>query len=284
MGRTVVATVLTVLFTGACTARPHPALPASERGRSDLIAAAEQVLVNRCLRARGAAGPPPRQKVLFGTGHAELSVTLTTGHTVRAHTDGCLTQAHRHLYGDQPRWFHAQVTINNLRPEAQALLREDAGYRAALARRAACDDHDTACVRASGLEALQTRLEPARLDQVRSAHRNDITACTPSPIRKAMPPHDHPEPAHLRRRGLPSPHRQPRRRCTGRRGRLPPAAISAPGNTTTSRVSGRTGTMTTAGGRDTSPTPSPPGPTTPSSDRGSPPTCRSSKTRGRAAP
>ncbi|MEU0737697.1 hypothetical protein ABZ509_36375, partial [Streptomyces lavendulocolor] len=81
----------------ACTARPHPALPASEQGRSDLIATGQQVLVNRCLHARGAAGPPPRQEVLFGTGPAELSITLATGHTVRAHTDGCLAEAHRYL-------------------------------------------------------------------------------------------------------------------------------------------------------------------------------------------
>lgn len=175
MGRTVVAAALAVLLAAACAARPRPALPASERGRSDLIATAQQLLVNRCLHARGAAGPPPRQEVLFGTGPAELSITLTTGYTVRAHTDGCLAEAHRYLYGDQERWFHAEVTVNNLRPEAQALLREDADYRAALARRAACDDHDSACIRASGLQALRIRLEPARLAQVRAAHRDDLT-------------------------------------------------------------------------------------------------------------
>lgn len=110
---TVVAATLTVLLAGACTARPRPALPAPEKGRSDLIATAQQVLVNRCLHARGAAGPPPRQEMLFGAGPAELSITLTTGYTVRAHTDGCLAEAHRYLYGNQKRWFHAQVTVNN---------------------------------------------------------------------------------------------------------------------------------------------------------------------------
>ncbi|MFF8610717.1 hypothetical protein ACF06X_32955 [Streptomyces sp. NPDC015346] len=173
-GRALVAVALTVLFAGACTARPRPALPASEQGRSDLIASAEQVLVDQCLHARGAAGPPPRQEVLFGTGPAELSITLATGYTVRAHTDGCLAEAHRYLYGDQKRWFNAQVTVNNLRPAAHALLREDPAYRAALARRAACEDHDTSCI-ASGLEALRARLEPARLAQVRAAHRDEIT-------------------------------------------------------------------------------------------------------------
>ncbi|MFF8659762.1 hypothetical protein [Streptomyces huasconensis] len=169
-GRAVVAAALTLLLAAACTTRPQPELPASERSRSDLIATAQQVLVDQCLHARGAAGPPPRQKVLFGTGPAELSITLATGYTVRAHTDGCLAKAHRYLYGNQKRWFHAQVTVNNLRPEAQALLREDADYRAAHARRAACDDQDSACIRASGLKALR-----ARLAQVRAAHRDDIT-------------------------------------------------------------------------------------------------------------
>ncbi|MFI8910405.1 hypothetical protein ACIGW4_02085 [Streptomyces sp. NPDC053513] len=175
-GRAAVAVMLTALLTGACTAeRPHRALPVSEQGRSDLIHAAEQVLVGRCLRACGAAGPPPRQEVLFGTGPAELSIRLATGYTVRAHTDGCLAEAQRYLYGDQARWFRAEVTVNNLRPEARAALREDAAYRAALARRDACADHDTACVRASGLEQLRTKLEPARLARVRAAHRDDLT-------------------------------------------------------------------------------------------------------------
>ncbi|MEV4949760.1 hypothetical protein [Streptomyces sp. NPDC053755] len=175
VSRTVVAATVTALLAGACSAGPSPALPASEKGRSDLIATAQQALVGRCLHARGAAGPPPRQEVLFGAGPAELSITLATGHTVRAHTDGCLAEAHRYLYGDQERWFRAQVTVNNLRPEAQARLRADPGYRAALARRASCGDHDTACVRASGVEPLRDRLEPARLAQVRAAHREEIT-------------------------------------------------------------------------------------------------------------
>ncbi|WP_344328160.1 hypothetical protein, partial [Streptomyces macrosporus] len=204
VGRTVVAVALTVLLAGACTARPRAALPASEQGRTDLIAAAQQILVNQCLKARGAAGPPPRQEVLFGTGPAELSVTLATGYTVRAHTDGCLAEAHRYLYGEQERWFHAQVAVNNLRPEAQARLREDPAYRAALARRAACDDHDTGCIRASGLQRLRDRLEPVRLAQVRAAHRDDIEtynrlrdravqraagllAARPTPYRKGNP-------------------------------------------------------------------------------------------------
>ncbi|MFJ9644072.1 hypothetical protein ACWEPM_16860 [Streptomyces sp. NPDC004244] len=174
-GRTAAGLVLAALCASACTAPPPPAPPTSEQGRSDLIKAAQQVLVERCLTARGAAGPPPREDVLFGAEPAELSVTLATGHTVRTHTDGCLAEAHRFLYGDQARWFRAEVTVNNLRPEAEARLGADPAYREALARRAACADQQADCVRASGLEELRGRLEPARLAEVRAAHREELT-------------------------------------------------------------------------------------------------------------
>lgn len=166
--------MLAVLCAGGCAVSHRPELPTSEPARIDLIKAAQQLLVNRCLTARGAAGPPPREDALFGTDPAELSVALATGHTVRTHTDGCLAEAHRFLYGDQARWFRTEVTVNNLRAEAQARLAEDPGYRAALARRAACDDQDAACIGASGLQELRDRLEPARLAEVRTAHRADI--------------------------------------------------------------------------------------------------------------
>lgn len=169
------AGVLTVLLAGGCAGPPPPVLPTSEQARGDLIRAAQQVLVDRCMTARGAAGPSAsREAALFGTAPAELEVTLATGHTVRTHTDGCLAQAHRYLYGDQARWFRAEVTVNNLRPEAQARLKEDPRYRAALARRAACREEDTRCARKSGLGDLRARLEPARLAAVRAAHRDDI--------------------------------------------------------------------------------------------------------------
>ncbi|MFJ4277042.1 hypothetical protein [Streptomyces massasporeus] len=64
--------------------------------------------------------------------------------------------------------------LNNLRPEAQARLKDDPRSRAALARRAACPDKDTACARESGLDDVRARLEPARLADVRAAHRDDI--------------------------------------------------------------------------------------------------------------
>ncbi|MFC0052192.1 hypothetical protein [Streptomyces actinomycinicus] len=127
------------------------------------------------MTTRGAAGPPPDEKALFGTGPAQLSLTLATGYTVRTHTDGCLAQAQRFLYGDQARWFRAEVTVNNLRPEAEARLGKDPSYRAALARRAACPDKDTRCVRAGGLDELRARLEHAQLAEARAAHRKEIT-------------------------------------------------------------------------------------------------------------
>ncbi|MFD8227216.1 hypothetical protein ACFV16_23935 [Streptomyces massasporeus] len=174
-GRTVVAAVLTVLLAGGCSGPSQPALPTSEQARSELIKAAQQVLVDRCMTGRGAVGQSGSQEdALFGTDPAELEVTLATGYTVRTHTDGCLAQAHRHLYGDQARWFRAEVTVNNLRPEARARLEDDPRYRAALARRATCPDKDTRCARESGLGDVRARLEPARLAEVRAAHREDI--------------------------------------------------------------------------------------------------------------
>ncbi|WP_437074179.1 hypothetical protein [Streptomyces sp. enrichment culture] len=55
---------------------------------------------------------------MFGTGRAELSLTLPSGHTIRQHTDGCLARAQQRLYGDQERWFRASTTVNNLKSRA----------------------------------------------------------------------------------------------------------------------------------------------------------------------
>ncbi|WP_260610365.1 hypothetical protein, partial [Streptomyces sp. WAC06614] len=153
----------------------------------DVIKAATRTLTDACLTGRGLTPPRPggnmpagqeRQvaAALFGAGPAELSLTLPTGYTVRAHTDGCLAQAQRQLYGDQADWFRASVTVNNLRPLVQQRLGQDPAYAAALARRAACAEADTGCVRASGLPELRARLEPALLAEVRAAHRTEIAA------------------------------------------------------------------------------------------------------------
>ncbi|MBL1104412.1 hypothetical protein JK361_07320 [Streptomyces sp. 5-8] len=101
-----------------------------ELSPDDTIKAAQLYLTDRCLERQGLTPPRPggrrrseaeQQRVseaLFGSGPAELSVSLPTGYRVRAHTDGCLAAAQRSLYGDQRAWFHASTIVNNLKPEA----------------------------------------------------------------------------------------------------------------------------------------------------------------------
>ncbi|MHB9756306.1 hypothetical protein ACYBSK_18170 [Streptomyces sp. BYX5S] len=96
----------------------------------DTIRAATRSLTDRCLTRQGLTPPRPdrpatdraeEQRVaaaLFGRPPAELSLTLATGIAVRAHTDGCLAEAQRTLYGDQKRWFRVSTVVNNLKPEA----------------------------------------------------------------------------------------------------------------------------------------------------------------------
>ncbi|TGA93679.1 hypothetical protein [Streptomyces sp. MZ04] len=116
---------------------------------ADIIKAAQQQLTDRCLKRQGltppraeaprAATPATRdsreesQRVadaLFGAGRTELSLTLPTGYSVRAHTDGCLAAAQRTLYGDQRRWFEVSTIANNLKPEAAHRHRSLAWVRA----------------------------------------------------------------------------------------------------------------------------------------------------------
>lgn len=107
--------VLAALLT-ACTAPSSGHLPPD-----DTIKAATRRLTDDCLARRGITPDSGARRVsdaLFGTGPAELSLTLPTGFTVRAHTDGCLAAAQRRLYGDQDRWFRTSTVVNNLRPEA----------------------------------------------------------------------------------------------------------------------------------------------------------------------
>ncbi|MFD0418976.1 hypothetical protein [Streptomyces sp. NPDC127108] len=119
--------VLLALLAVGCAPRAErtPALPPD-----DMIKAAQQKLTDTCLTRKGLTPPRPgsrapstaeQQRVaraLFGTGRTELSLTLPTGHSVRAHTDGCLASAQRTLYGDQRRWFRVSTVVNNLKPEA----------------------------------------------------------------------------------------------------------------------------------------------------------------------
>ncbi|MFI1284225.1 hypothetical protein ACH4U5_26325 [Streptomyces sp. NPDC020858] len=123
------------LLTGCTAPAPGPAA-------DEVIKAATQRLTDTCLTRQGLTPPQDgrsaspaaeRQRIanaLFGTGPAELSVTLPTGYTVRAHTDGCLAAAQQRLYGDQPAWFRASVVVNNLQPEAAHTRRSLAEVRA----------------------------------------------------------------------------------------------------------------------------------------------------------
>ncbi|MFJ5548167.1 hypothetical protein [Streptomyces sp. NPDC093225] len=172
-----------LLLLAACGPPAAPPRPAPD----DLLKAATQRLTDACLAGRGltpprpgGTAPPGREEpvadALFGTGPTELALALPTGHTVRAHTDGCLARAQQQLYGDQAAWFRASVTVNNLRPLAEARLGEDPAYAAALARAKTCADDDAGCVRASGLPQLRARLAPALLAEVRAAHHEEIAA------------------------------------------------------------------------------------------------------------
>ncbi|MEU9187004.1 hypothetical protein AB0D14_21145 [Streptomyces sp. NPDC048484] len=212
--RALCAAVLVALTLGGCGAtttdaeRAGPTLPSGERERDDLIRAAQQVLVERCLTVRGlslertarerrkdGAGRERTrdedrrlQGALFGRGRPELSVTLPTGYTVKAHTDGCLAAAQRELYGDERRWFRTQVVVNNLRTEARQHLKRDPDYRAAHARWVRCaepaagarpDRPDPGvaaqCAHESGLDEVRARLEPVLLARVRAKRRDQLT-------------------------------------------------------------------------------------------------------------
>lgn len=206
--RALCAAALAALAVAGCATataqRATPPLPRTERDRDDLIDTAQQVLVDRCLARQGltlrhAPDAPDAQGTrdtadrrlqgaLFGRGRPELSVTLATGYTVTAHTDGCLAAAQRDLYGDQRLWFRTRVVVNNLRAEAQQRMKHDPDYRAATVRWTRCvtpahgprpgrpDPAVSArCGRESGLTRLRARLEPALLARVRAERRGQLT-------------------------------------------------------------------------------------------------------------
>ncbi|MGW0711021.1 hypothetical protein ACWD4G_34555 [Streptomyces sp. NPDC002643] len=129
--------LLLLPLTGCTTTTVPPDL-----SPDDVIKVATQRLTDDCLLRQGLTPPRPGQSpppgderervdaALFGAGRPELSLRLTTGHVVSAHTDGCLAAAQRRLYGDQRRWFRASVVVNNLRPEAAHTHRTLAEVRA----------------------------------------------------------------------------------------------------------------------------------------------------------
>ncbi|MFE7601480.1 hypothetical protein [Streptomyces sp. NPDC057494] len=199
--RVLLAAAASLLLAGCTTVGPAgpapPGVPASRAAQDELLKAAEHRLVVDCLDARGltlAARPraPDEdrafQAALFGAEPRELSVTLATGATVTANDDGCLATARHRLYGDQRQWFRAQVTVDNLRAEAQARMRSDPAHRAALARWTRCasppgpprsDRPDPVvaarCARETGLDDIRTRLEAAELVTVRTLRRDELT-------------------------------------------------------------------------------------------------------------
>ncbi|MFG2987290.1 hypothetical protein ACGFYQ_39670 [Streptomyces sp. NPDC048258] len=184
------------------TAPPHREIPVGEQAQDDLIKSAQLALVTRCLSGQGLTVPSLRQRpkaataedkqfqaAYFGTDPRELSFSLPTGYTVTANTDGCLANAQRFLYGDQKRWFEAEVAVNNLRAEAQARMATHPDYRAAMARWKRCAGHlsgtrpdhpDPAvtnrCNRESGLTEVESRLESTLLAKVRTERREQLTA------------------------------------------------------------------------------------------------------------
>ncbi|MFE0171933.1 hypothetical protein ACFWZ2_06420 [Streptomyces sp. NPDC059002] len=133
-----------LLLTGGCAPAPAPTRPPMRP--DDLIKAAQQRLTDRCLTHQGLTPPRAGQRpgatraarrqdrrvsdALFGAGRTELSLTLPTGYSVRAHTDGCLATAQQTLYGDQRRWFQVSTVVNNLKPEAAHRDRSLASVRA----------------------------------------------------------------------------------------------------------------------------------------------------------
>lgn len=117
-----------------------PREPSVSLGPADTVKAAQLLLTDDCLTRQGLTPPRPKTQrsvstaegrrvddALFGTGAAELSLTLPSGHVVSQHTDGCLAAALEQLYGDQRRWFHVSTTVNNLKSKAPP--RDRAAYR-----------------------------------------------------------------------------------------------------------------------------------------------------------
>lgn len=198
--RTLVTAAAALVLAGCATVRPSPSGPpagATRQEQDRVLKAAEQRLVVDCLgerglaltaRARAPAEDRRLQAALFGSDPRELSLTLANGLTVTANSDGCVATARASLYGDQTRWFHAQVTVDNLRAEAQARMKDDPEHRAALDRWTRCAAPDggprrgrpdqalaARCSRESGLADVRARLEPVELAAVRTLHRDQIT-------------------------------------------------------------------------------------------------------------
>lgn len=173
-GRTVAGAVLTVLLAGGRAGPQQPALPASAQAQRP-----DQG------RAAGPGGPlydrpRHRESGRLAGGRALRDGSGRTGgrprhRSHRPHAHGRLPGAGAPLSLRRPsplvpRRGHRQQPAPGGRPASS----RTPGTGQALARRAACSEGDTRCARESGLDDLRARLEPARLDAVRAAHREDI--------------------------------------------------------------------------------------------------------------
>ncbi|SNX61890.1 hypothetical protein SAMN06272735_3640 [Streptomyces sp. TLI_55] len=133
--RALAALCLAACLVACVTGCGGPREPAVSLSPDDTLKASQVLLTDRCLTRQGLTpprpgGPPASTDVdhaLFGTGRAELTLELPSGHVVGAHTDGCLAAAERRLYGDQQRWFRAMTLVNNLK--SRAPREERAAYR-----------------------------------------------------------------------------------------------------------------------------------------------------------
>jgi hypothetical protein len=131
----VVFVACAVIALTGCAAARQPTVSLSPE---DTLKEAQRLLTDECLVNQGITPPRPGrprpvpsegrrlEQVLFGSGEAELSLRLPSGHVVQQHTDGCLAAAQRRLYGDQRAWFRASTTVNNLQSNAPTQVR--AGY------------------------------------------------------------------------------------------------------------------------------------------------------------
>lgn len=183
-GRTRAAVLTSVCLLAALTGLTGcsaPREPAVSLSPADTLKAAQLLLTNRCLTRQGLTPPHPGHppasatdarrvdRALFGTGRAELTLTLPSGHVIGHHTDGCLAAAERRLYGeDQRRWFRAATTVNNLKSKAPPLDR--AAYRE---------------MRAHALAEARALLTAER-DQLAAEH-NEFTAASPQHAKERHP-------------------------------------------------------------------------------------------------
>lgn len=141
-GRTRTPLTLAACLLAALTALTGcgtPRQPVVSLSPADTLKAAQLLLTDRCLTRQGLTPPRPGHppanaadarrvdRALFGTGKAELTLKLPSGHVIGHHTDGCLAVAERRLYGDQRRWFRAVTNVNNLKSKAPS--RDRAAYR-----------------------------------------------------------------------------------------------------------------------------------------------------------